>query len=270
MEKPEPPRPDWPPDAGEWRARKRLGRTVAALTAYDYPTARWLDEVGVDVLLVGDSLGMVVLGYPDTTHVTMGDMLRHTGAVARGARRALVVADLPFGAFGDPGETVGHARELLQAGAHAVKLEGGKAVEPQLRALAAEGIPFVGHIGMLPQKVVEEGGYRRKGRSPEQAAALLEDAIVVARSGALAVVLEAVVAEVARDITRAIDIPTIGIGSGADTDGQILVTHDLIGAFPWFTPPFAVTLGDVAGEVTRSAAAYVQAVRDRRPLQPPV
>ena len=261
-------RPEWPISAEGWRERKRLGRHVAALTAYDYPTARWLDEAGVDVLLVGDSLGMVVLGYPDTTHVTMSDMLRHTGAVARGASRALVVADLPYGACNSPADTVRHARELIAVGAHAVKLEGGAAAEPQLCALAEAGVPFVGHIGMLPQKVVEEGGYKRKGRSPEQAAALWADAKVGAQNGALAVVLEAVVANVARGITGSIDIPTIGIGSGADTDGQILVTPDLVGAFPWFTPPFAVTLGNVAEVVYTSARTWVRAVHEGRPLRP--
>ncbi len=258
-----------PAEVGYWRRRKLHGPRPAALTAYDYPTARLLDEAGVDILLVGDSLGMVVLGYPDTTHVTMGDMVRHTGAVARGARRALVVADLPCGAYDDPDAALVNARQLLEAGAGAVKLEGGTAVEPQLRALAAAGIPLVGHIGMLPQQVLREGGYKRKGRDETQAAALLADALVLQRHDALAVVLEAIVHPVATEISAALEIPTIGIGSGAGTDGQILVTHDLIGAFPWFTPPFATPLGDVSGVVHRCAAAWVTSVRQGVPPLPP-
>lgn len=258
-----------PAAPGYWRRRKLEGPAVAALTAYDYPTARLLDEAGLDILLVGDSLGMVVLGYPDTTHVTMGDMIRHTGAVARAARRALVVADLPFGSYEDPAAAVGNARKLLDVGATAVKLEGATAVESQLQALADAGIPIVGHVGMLPQQVLSEGGYRRKGRDAEQAHALLADARLLQRHGALLVVLEAVVHEVAADITRQLEIPTIGIGSGPGTDGQIVVTHDLIGAFPWFTPPFATPVGDVSGVISRCAEAYVTAVRQHAPLRPP-
>jgi len=211
---------------------------VAALTAYDYPTARLLDECGVPLILVGDSLGMVMLGYPDTTHVTMADMEHHTRAAARAKPQALLVADLPMNSYRTPEEAVANARRLLGAGAEAVKAEGGVAIGPQVRAIVAAGIPVLGHLGMLPQHVLEEGGYRIKGRAEAERQSLLEDACFLAEAGAFAMVLELVAAPVAREITAAVSVPTIGIGSGPDCDGQILVTNDLVGTFPWFTPRF--------------------------------
>ncbi|MBM3881969.1 MAG: 3-methyl-2-oxobutanoate hydroxymethyltransferase [Verrucomicrobia bacterium] len=211
---------------------------IAALTAYDYPTTRLLDEEGIPLILVGDSLGMVVLGYPDTVPVTLLEMEHHTRAAGRAQPRALLAADLPYGTYATAPEAVANARRLLAAGAEAVKAEGGCAIEDRLRALRQEGIPVLGHVGMLPQHVREEGRYRIKGATPTERAALLADAECLTAAGAFAVVLELVTPSVAREITQRIPIPTIGIGSGPDCDGQILVFHDLVGTFPWFTPRF--------------------------------
>ena len=211
---------------------------IAALTAYDYPMTRLLDECGVPLLLVGDSLGMVVLGYPDTTHVTMAEMEHHVRAAARAKPRALLAADLPFQSCETPAQAVENSRRLIIAGAQAVKAEGGRAIAEQVQAITREGIPFIGHLGMLPQHVLEEGGYHKKGRSDAERVTLIADAKALVEAGAFAIVLELVVPEVARELTEVIPIPTIGIGSGPDCDGQILVTHDLFGTFPWFTPKF--------------------------------
>ncbi|MDX1953449.1 MAG: 3-methyl-2-oxobutanoate hydroxymethyltransferase [Verrucomicrobiota bacterium] len=223
--------------ADELRARKGRG-SVPALTAYDFPMARLIDEAGVPFILVGDSLGMVVLGYPDTTHVTMAHMIHHVEAVARVRPNALVGADLPYKSYENAGQALENARLLIAAGADAVKAEGGRSIISQVKAITGAGIPFCGHLGMLPQSVLEEGGYRKKGRTELERHALVEDARALADAGAFAIVLELVIPEVAKLITESISIPTIGIGSGPDCDGQILVTHDLVGAFPWFTPRF--------------------------------
>lgn len=240
---------------------KRSGRPLATLTAATYPVARLLDEAGLDFILVGDSLGMVELGYADTTEVTLADMLHHTRAVCRGVVRTPVVADLPFETYETPEQALATARELVRAGAQAVKLEGGVSHLAQVRVIIDAGIPLVGHIGMLPQSVRVEGGYKKKGRTPEQAQALMADALALDAAGVVALVVEDVVAAVAQEISRAVQCPTIGIGSGSGCDGQILVTADLVGSFPWFRPPFAQARGDVAGEVTRAVAEYVTLVR---------
>jgi 3-methyl-2-oxobutanoate hydroxymethyltransferase len=221
------------------RAMKRRGERIAALTAYDYPMAKLLDECGVPLLLVGDSLGMVVLGYPNTTPVSMVEMEHHTRAAARAKVNALLGADLPFRAYETPEQAVANARRLIDAGAEYVKAEGGREILPQVRAIITAGIPFIGHLGMLPQHVLEEGGkYSIKGRDDAGHAKLLDDAAALAEVGAFAVVLELVTPPVAKEITEHFPFATIGIGSGPDCDGQILVTHDLIGTFPWFTPKF--------------------------------
>ena len=234
-----------------WKGNRPFG----ALTAYDYPGARLLDEAGVPVLLVGDSLGMVVLGHPDTTSVTMEDMIHHLRAVARARGRALIGADLPYKAYETPAQAVRNARRLVEAGAASVKAEGWREILPQVRAILAEGIPFMGHLGMLPQHVVEEGGkYRIKGRDEAGRQRLLEDAVALEEAGAFACVLELVTPPVAAEIRGVCSrMLTIGIGSGPDCDGQILVTHDLVGAFPWFTPKFVVPQVRI-GEFIRSAA----------------
>lgn len=244
--------------------RKKHGPPLSVLTVADYPTARLLDEAGIDLLLVGDSLGMVVLGFPDTTHVTMEHMLHHTAAVARGVQRAPVIADLPYHSYENPQQALANARRLMEAGADAVKLEGGVAHIAEVKAITSAGIPLVGHIGMLPQSILEEGGkYRKKGKNADSAAALEADAAALEQAGAVAIVLESIVPEVAARITRTIGIPTIGIGAGTDTDGQVLVTHDLLGAFPWFRPPFAKAQADLAAEIRRAAEAFIRETRQR-------
>lgn len=244
-----------------FRQMKERGERITALTAYDYPTARLLDESGLDLILVGDSVGMVVLGYEDTTRVTLDEMLHHTRAAARGVKRALLVADLPIHTYDTPREAVVTARKLIAAGAQAVKLEGGVSHVPQISAISEADIPFLAHIGMLPQSVKEEGGYKVKGRLPEQAEALMQDALAVEQAGAFAVVLEIVAAETARKISAALKIPTIGIGSGSGCDGEILVTHDLIGLFPWFTPKFVAPEANVAEQIRQAARAFVTRTR---------
>jgi 3-methyl-2-oxobutanoate hydroxymethyltransferase len=199
---------------------------------------RLLDESGIPLILVGDSLGMVVLGYPDTTSVTMEEMEHHTRAAARAKPNALLAADLPYRSYETPEMALANARRLIAAGADAVKAEGGRKIEAQVRAIVGAGIPFIGHLGMLPQSVREEGGYKIKGKVESEREALFADARSLADAGAFAVVLELVTPPVARELSAAIPIPTIGIGSGPDCDGQILVISDLVGLFPWFTPKF--------------------------------
>jgi len=242
----------------DFRETKKRGEKITALTAYDYPTARLLDESGIDVILVGDSLGMVVLGYEDTTEVTLADMVHHTRAAARGLKRALLVGDLPIHSYDDAEQAVSSARALMEAGAQAVKLEGGASHVAQIEAIIDAGIPVMGHIGMLPQSVREEGGYKVKGRTQAEAEALLRDARAVQKAGVFAVVLEIVAPEAARQITNELEIPTIGIGSGSHCDGQILVTHDLIGLFPWFTPKFVSPEARVADDIRRAAQAFIR------------
>jgi 3-methyl-2-oxobutanoate hydroxymethyltransferase len=218
--------------------RAMKGGTIAALTAYDFPMTRLVDETGVPLILVGDSLGMVVLGYPDTTRVTLEEMEHHVRAAARAKPRALLVADLPYHTYQTAAEALKNARRLVASGAEAVKAEGGRAITEQVRAIVGAGIPFLGHLGMLPQSVLEEGGYHVKGKAEAERLDLLEDARALESAGAFGVVLELVTPAVAKELTREIAIPTIGIGSGPDCDGQILVIHDLLGLFPWFTPKF--------------------------------
>lgn len=245
----------------DFREKKLRGEKIVALTAYDYPTARLLDESEVDIILVGDSLGMVVLGYEDTTSVSLDEMLHHTRAVARGVKHALIVADLPIHTYDTPKQALETARLLIGAGAQAVKLEGGTTHAAQISTVVKAAIPLMAHIGMLPQSVREEGGYKVKGRTPAGAERLLNDARAVEAAGAFAVVLEIVAADTARQITAAIKIPTIGIGSGAHCDGQILVTHDLIGLFPWFTPKFVSPEARVAEEIRKATRAFIYRTR---------
>ena len=245
----------------DFRQMKQRGEKITALTAYDYPTARLLDESGIDIILVGDSLGMVVLGYQDTTRVTLEEMLHHTRAAARGVKQALLVADMPIHTYDTAEQAVATARKFVDAGAQAVKLEGGVSHVAQIEAITQAGIPFMAHIGMLPQSVREEGGYKIKGRTQSEAEALLFDARAVEEAGAFSVVLEIVLADIAKQITNAIGIPTIGIGSGEHCDGQILVTHDLIGLFPWFTPKFVSPEARVGEEIRNAARAFIERTR---------
>ena len=217
------------------RAMKTRGEKIAALTAYDFPMTRLLDDVGIPFILVGDSLGMVVLGFPDTTHVTMADMEHHVRAAARAKPRALLVADLPFRSYETVPSAAENAKRLVAAGADAVKAEGGREIIEQIRAIRAAGVPFCGHLGMLPQHVLEEGGYRIKGKKETEHQSLLADAEALVAAGAFAIVLELITPPVAREISLRIPVPTIGIGAGPDCDGQILVTPDLLGMLPWFS-----------------------------------
>lgn len=226
---------------------KGRGEKIAALTAYDFPMTRLLEEAGIPLILVGDSLGMVVLGYPDTTLVTMEEMEHHVRAAARAKARAVLAADLPYHSYETCDSAVTNARRLVAAGADAVKAEGGLGIVNQVRAIVGAGIPFLGHLGMLPQYVREEGGYHIKGKKEEEHQALLADADALAAAGAFAIVLELVAPPVAKELTQRLQIPTIGIGSGPDCDGQILVTTDLFGTSPGPIPKHVkqrLNLGD--------------------------
>lgn len=240
---------------------RKGGHPIAVLTAYDYPTARLLDESGIDALLVGDSLGMVVLGFPDTTHVTLDHMLHHVAAVARARPMALVVGDLPIRSYETPEQALETARKLVDAGAEAVKLEGGIRQAAKVRAITEAGIPVIGHLGMLPQRVIEEGGYRKKGKTPEQTEAIREGAQALVDAGVSAIVFESIVPSAAMALSETLAVPTIGIGCGEDTcDGEIAVVTDLLGSYPWFVPPFAKPEADLAGATRRAVAAYIRRV----------
>ena len=242
--------------AATFAAAKAKGEKISMLTAYDYSTAKLEDESGINGILVGDSLGNVVLGYEDTVSVTMEDMIHHGAAVARGAKNALVVVDMPFMSYeATVEEAVRNAGRLMKEGrAGAVKLEGGVRVAEQIRAIVKAGIPVMGHIGLTPQSINVFGGFKVQGKSEEAARALLADAKAVEEAGAFAVVIEAVPAALAQMITDAVSIPTIGIGAGAGCDGQILVYQDMLGMFSDFTPKFVKRYANV-GEVMREAFA---------------
>jgi 3-methyl-2-oxobutanoate hydroxymethyltransferase len=234
---------------------------IPALTAYDYPMTRLLDEAGIPLILVGDSLGMVTLGYPDTTHVTMAEMEHHVRAAARAKPNALLAADLPYRSYETPEQALANARRLLAAGAEAVKAEGGVAILDQVQAIVGAGIPFLGHLGMLPQHVLEEGGYRIKGKVEAERQALLADAQALDAAGAFGVVLELVTPPVAKELSERLRIPTIGIGSGPDCDGQILVTLDLLGLYPWFTPKFVKPQLNAAEQMQAAVAEWKRSLR---------
>ena len=238
---------------------KKSRRKLAWLTAYDYPSARLLDESGIDLILVGDSLGMVVLGLNDTIDVTLEEIIHHLTAVRRGTKRALVAADLPYGTYKTPDQALVSARALITAGADAVKLEG--ALPVIIRTLVQEGIEVIGHLGMLPQQVREEGGYHKKGKSDAEAEVLIKDAHALQDAGCCAIVLELVNAPIAETISRELEIPTIGIGSGTGCDGQILVTSDLMGLQPWFRPSFVKPKADLATPFQKAVREYIQETR---------
>ncbi len=237
--------------------KKERRERISVLTAYDFPTARILDAAGTDVLLVGDSLAMVVLGHDTTLAVTMEEMLHHARAVARGTERALLVGDMPFLSYqAETAEAVRNAgRFLKEAGMDAVKLEGGRDYADTVRAIVRAGIPVMGHVGLKPQSVRQLGGFRAQARTAEEAAALLDDALALEAVGCFAIVIESVPARVAEAVSGRLRIPTIGIGAGRGTDGQVLVTHDMLG-FYQDTPRFARRYGDLAGEIARAARAF--------------
>ena len=246
-------------------AKKRQAAPITALTAYDYPTARLVDEAGIDMILVGDSLGMAVLGYDDTLSVTMQDMLHHGRAVRRGTRRAMLVLDMPFGSYQLSIERTlrNGIRMVKEAGAEAVKLEGGAAQSERVRALTAAEIPVVGHIGLTPQSVHRMGGYRVQGRTAEAAQQLREDALALQEAGAIALVLEGIPRELAAQITALLRIPTIGIGAGPQCDGQILVFHDLFELSFREPPKFVRSFGDAAGLMRHGLESFREAVEAR-------
>jgi 3-methyl-2-oxobutanoate hydroxymethyltransferase len=242
---------------------KSEGQKIVMITAYDALFARIFDEAGVDVLLVGDSLGQVVLGHPDTLNVTMDDMVRHTGAAARGRRRALLVSDMPFLSYqASVPDAIRNAGRLLQAGAEGVKLEGGRNAAETIHAIAKVDIPVMGHIGLTPQSVHRMGGYRVQGKTDPQRERLLDDAAAVQEAGAFAVVLEGMPAALAAEITKSLSIPTIGIGAGPHCDGQVLVMQDLLGLFDEFRPKFVRRFGELRQPVSDAVVAYAAAVRE--------
>jgi 3-methyl-2-oxobutanoate hydroxymethyltransferase len=262
------------PAAGESRARttvltlaekKRRGEPITMLTACDYPTARAVDQAGIDAILVGDSLAMVALGHATTLAVTMDEMLHHARAVSRGATRALLVGDMPFMSYqADTSDAVRNAgRFLKEAGMHAVKLEGGRSYAETVRAIVRAGIPVQGHVGLTPQSVNALGGFRVQGRTAEAARGLLEDALALQQAGCFAIVLEAVPERLAAHVTQRLSVPTIGIGAGAGTDGQVLVTHDLLGLYDGAPAKFVKRYAQLGLAVREAVASYRRDVETR-------
>ena len=248
-----------------YRLKKQQGVPITMLTAYDHPTALALDQAGIDSILVGDSLGMVVLGYENTLPVTMADMLHHCRAVARGARFALLIGDMPFMSYqADVPDAVRNAGRFLQeAGMDAVKLEGGRERVAAIRAIVGAGIPVMGHLGLTPQSVNQFGGFRTQGQTAAAAKALLDDALLLEEAGCFSIVLESVPERLGELVSQRLKIPTIGIGAGAGCDGQVLVTHDMLGLFDRFTPRFVKKYANFHAEMTRSFAKYKTEVEDR-------
>jgi len=248
------------------RQKKERGEPITMLTAYDYPTALAMDQAGVDSILVGDSLGMVVLGYANTLPVTMEEMLHHCRAVSRGAQYALLIGDMPFMSYQvDVHEATRNAgRFLQQAGMEAVKLEGGRERADAVRAIVGAGIPVMGHLGLTPQSVNQFGGFRPQGKTASAATRLLEDALLLEEAGCFSLVLESVPARLAEFISHKLSIPTIGIGAGVGCDGQVLVTHDLLGLFDRFTPKFVKKYADFHGQMKRAFGEYLAEVQTRQ------
>ncbi len=245
---------------------KRRGQKLAMVTAYDFPSGRIADEAGVELVLVGDSAGMVVLGNESTVPVTMEELLMLTRAVVRGAKRPLVIADMPFGSFqaSDESAVENAVRFVKEAGADAVKLEGAGPTLSRVQAIVGAGVPVMGHVGLTPQSATMLGGFKAQGRTAEKAERLYEDALALEAAGCFAIVLEAVPAAVAARVTEALQVPTIGIGAGADCDGQVLVWHDLLGLYEGKAPRFVKRYADLAGAARKALEAYVDDVREGR------
>ncbi len=246
----------------ELKAMKQRGEKIAMLTAYDYPTAKILDEAGIPVILVGDSLGMVVLGYDSTIPVTMEEMLHHTKAVVRGTERAIVVGDLPFMSYQTSVEDAirNAGRFLQEAGATAVKLEGGAPMVETVRRLVSIGIPVMGHLGLTPQSLNQLGGYKVQGKTPAAAVRLLNDAMALQEAGVFGIVLEGIPAPLGKLITQKLDVPTIGIGAGPHCDGQVQVIHDLLGFFPGFVPKHAKQYAHLSETIREAVTGYMDEV----------
>jgi len=249
-----------------FREFKKRGEPIVVLTAYDYQTAKILDAVGVDALLVGDSANMVFYGQPNTLSITLEQMLYHTQAVSRAAARALVIGDMPFLSYQiSPAEAVANAgRFLKEAGAAAVKLEGGVELAPTVKHLVEVGIPVMGHIGLAPQAVHKMGGYVVQGKNEKSVAYLVESAHALEEAGAFSLVVEGVAADAARKITRSVSIPTIGIGAGSDCDGQVLVTSDMLGIFSDFKPKFVRRYANLSEEIKKAVSNFITDVKHHR------
>ncbi|HEX2924978.1 MAG TPA: 3-methyl-2-oxobutanoate hydroxymethyltransferase [Ruminiclostridium sp.] len=244
--------------------QKKNGDKISMLTAYDYSTAKLMDEAGVDCILVGDSLGMVMLGYENTLSVTMDDMIHHTAAVARGSKYAFVVADLPFMSYHTSVyDAVVNAGRLVKEGhANAVKLEGGREVCPQIKAIVEAKIPLIAHLGMTPQSINSFGGFKVQGKDESAACKLIDDALAIEAAGAAAVVLECVPSELAGIITKKLSIPTIGIGAGKDCDGQVLVFQDMLGIYSDISPKFVKRYADLGSEMKSAFKKYISEIKD--------
>jgi 3-methyl-2-oxobutanoate hydroxymethyltransferase len=248
------------------KAMKKRGEKIVMITAYDYPSARLVEEAGVPLILVGDTLGMVVLGYDTTVPVTVEDIIHHAGAVVRGTSKAHVVADMPFMSYQTGSEDAlrNAGRLLKEAGAQSVKLEGGTTVAPTVKKLVDAGIPVMGHIGLTPQSVNQFGGYKVQGKTPAAAVKLINDAVALQEAGAYAVVLELVPAQLAQVISERIDIPTIGIGAGPGCDGQVQVFHDILGLFTEFLPRHARRYAEIGEQIVAAVRGYADDVREGR------
>lgn len=248
------------------RQKKERGEPISMLTAYDYPTALAVDNAGIDMILVGDSLAMVVLGYENTLSVTMEDMLHHSRAVARGARSAMLIGDMPFMSYQISVEeaTRNAGRFLQEGGMDAVKLEGGRERVDAIRSITNAGIPVMGHLGLTPQSINQLGGFRAQGKTALAARRLVEDAIILEEAGCFSLVLESVPARLAELISKKLSIPTIGIGAGVGCDGQVLVTHDLLGLFDRFTPKFVKKYANFHHEMQKAFADYIEDVETKR------
>ena len=243
--------------------KRNKGGRLAMLTAYDFPTARLVAEAGVELILVGDSLGMVVLGYDSTLPVTLADMVHHTRAARRGAPEAFVIADLPFLSYGTPAQALDSAARLMkEALADSVKLEGGEEVVPIVEALVRAGVPVLGHVGLTPQTASALGGYKLQGKDEAAAKRIMDGAMALERAGCWGVVLELVPGPLAKLVTERIGIPTIGIGAGPHCDGQVLVFHDLVGMFSGFTPTFVKRYAEAGASIKDAVARYAAEVRD--------
>ena len=237
---------------------KRAGKKITMLTAYDYPMALLEDRAGIDIILVGDSVGMVVLGYENTIPVTMDEMIHHTKAVSRGARSALIIGDMPFMSYNSSErEAITNAgRFMKEGGADAVKLEGGGSVTEVVRGIVKAGIPVMGHIGLTPQTISMLGGFKVQGKDAKAAQKIIDDAMILEEAGAFSVLLEAIPAPIARRITEKLIVPTIGIGAGVDCDGQVLVVHDMLGLFDRFTPRFVKKYANLSDSILKALESY--------------
>jgi 3-methyl-2-oxobutanoate hydroxymethyltransferase len=248
-----------------FRKSKESGEKITMLTAYDYPIAKLMDEAGVDSILVGDSLGMVVLGYEDTTKVTIEDMIHHCKAVSRGAKNAMIVGDMPFMSYGvSLSDTLKNAGRLIsEGGCHAIKLEGGEAMAESVKAIVALGIPVIGHIGYTPQSINLFGGHKAQGKTIETAEKIIKDALALQDAGAFAIVLECIPFKLAKLVTERLHISTIGIGAGSNCDGQVLVSHDMLGMYPEINRKHSKTYGNISEVIKKSVSDYINEVKNK-------